>query len=178
MVVEFVANVKTISFKSEYNTLENFERKDDLLTILHKRLVPWVETQQMSKYLCMMIRQKLWRNAKHHMRRNMYLFQKRQMHISSDGWRECCDLVGVLLLIPGPCHQRQEEGAGGGGQVNLPPDHDDNDVDYLSGPHKPSQHLTCRLSEVGQGKGDGLPSQCCSPSHLLWRQVIIVAFVI
>ena len=38
----------------------------------------------------------------------------------------CCDLAGVLLLLPGPCHQGKEEGAGGVGQVDLlHPDHDD-----------------------------------------------------
>ena len=40
MVLKFVADVKTLSFKLEYNGLENVERKDDLLTILHKKLVP------------------------------------------------------------------------------------------------------------------------------------------
>ena len=44
----------------------------------------------------------------------------------------CCDLAGVLLLLPGPCHQGEEEGAGGVGQVDLlPHDHDDNDNDVV-----------------------------------------------
>ena len=38
----------------------------------------------------------------------------------------CCDFAGVLLLLPGPCHQGKEEGAGGVGQVDLiPPGHND-----------------------------------------------------
>ena len=44
----------------------------------------------------------------------------------------CCGRAGVLLLLPGPCHQGKEEGAGGVGQVDLHPhDHDDNDNDVV-----------------------------------------------
>ena len=42
----------------------------------------------------------------------------------------CCDLAGVVLLPADPCYQGEEEGAGGVGQVDLPPrNHNDDDVD-------------------------------------------------
>ena len=59
----------------------------------------------------------------------------------------CCDLAGVLLLLPGPCHQGEEEGAGGVGQVDLLPDHDDDDnnVDRRLADEK---ELACRRTSA------------------------------
>ena len=56
----------------------------------------------------------------------------------------CCGRAGVLLLLPGPCHQGEEEGAGGVGQVDLLPhdhDDDDNDVDLRLADER---ELACR----------------------------------
>ena len=61
----------------------------------------------------------------------------------------CCDLAGVLLLLPGPCHQGEEEGAGGVGQVDLlPHDHDDNDIDVVDLRLADERELACRRTSA------------------------------
>ena len=61
----------------------------------------------------------------------------------------CCDLAGVLLLLPGPCHQGEEEGAGGVGQVDLlHPDHDDDDSDVVDLRLADERELACRRTSA------------------------------
>ena len=61
----------------------------------------------------------------------------------------CCDHAGVLLLLPGPCHQGEEEGAGGVGQVDLlPPDHDDDDSDVVDFRLADERELACRRTSA------------------------------
>ena len=56
----------------------------------------------------------------------------------------CCDLAGLLLLLPGPCHQGKEEGAGGVGQVDLlHPDQDDDDSDVVDLRLADERELVC-----------------------------------
>ena len=56
----------------------------------------------------------------------------------------CCDLAGVLLLLPGPCHQGEEEGAGGVGQVDLLPHDHDNDNVVVDRRLADERELACR----------------------------------
>ena len=61
----------------------------------------------------------------------------------------CCDLAGVLLLLPGPCHQGKEEGAGGVGQVDLlHPDHDDDDSNIVDLRLAYERELVCRRTSA------------------------------
>ena len=60
-----------------------------------------------------------------------------------------CDLAGVLLLLPGPCHQGKREGAGAVGQVDLlPPDHDDDDSDVVDLRLADERELACRRTSA------------------------------
>ena len=61
----------------------------------------------------------------------------------------CCDLAGVLLLLPGPSRQGEEEGAGGVGQVDLlPHDHDDDDLDVVDLRLADERELACRRTSA------------------------------